>query len=113
MLILLGIAVIGEVFHRIISGIDPQGLIIIAFAAASLIVNSSVLIMLARYRNVDEVHLRATWRDTRADVLVNLSVLLSGAAIALTGYGVIDLIVGFGIGLYVIKEGFEIWRSSE
>lgn len=62
--------------------------------------------MLKSYRNTEEVHLKATFRDTRADVLVNLSVLISGAAIVIIGYGVIDLIVGLAIGLYVIKEGF-------
>jgi Co/Zn/Cd efflux system component len=56
--------------------------------------------------------LRATWRDTRADVLVNIGVLLSGAAIALTGYRYFDLIAGIAISLYVIHEGAEIWRDA-
>ncbi len=112
MLILLGIVVAGEVAHRVISGSEPQGLIIVGFAALSLAVNGCVLAMLARYRNADEVHLKATWRDTRADVLVNACVLVSGAAIAITGYGVIDLVVGLAIGVYVIKEGFEIWEEA-
>ena len=75
MLILLGVGVIGEVIHRLISGSEAQGLVIIAFAALSLAVNGGVLSMLASYRHADEVHLKATWIDTRADVLVNISVL--------------------------------------
>jgi cation diffusion facilitator family transporter len=112
MLILLGVGVIGEVIHRLIVGSEPQGLLIIVFAALSLAVNSAVLAMLATYRHAKEVHLKATWIDTRADVLVNISVLLSGAAIAITGYRHIDLIVGFAIGLYVIREGLEIWGEA-
>lgn len=111
MLILLGISVIGEVFHRWISGSEPQGLYIAGFAALSLAVNGGVLAMLSRYRNTEEIHLRATWIDTRADVLVNVSVLLSGAAIAFTGYRHIDLIAGLCIGVYVIREGIEIWQA--
>lgn len=108
MLILLGIAVIGEVIRHLVIGAEPQGLVMTGFALISLLVNCGVLIMLSSYQNTDEIHLNATWRDTRTDVLVNLSVLISGAAIVLTGYGVIDLIVGLAIGVYVIKEGFEI-----
>ena len=108
MLILLGITVIGEVIRHLLISAEPQGLLMTGFASISLLVNGSVLIMLSSYRKTDKIHLNATWRDTRADVLVNLSVLISGIAIVLTGYGVIDLIVGIAIGLYVIKEGYEI-----
>lgn len=113
MLMVLGVGVIGEVNHRMIVGSAPQGLLIIGFAALSLMVNGSVLVMLSRYRHSSEMHLKATWRDTRADVLVNIGVLVSGAAIALTGYGMIDLIVGLAIGVYVIKEGVEIWKEAD
>ena len=108
MLILLGIVVIGEVIRHLMIGAEPQGILMIGFALISLVVNGSVLIMLRSYRDTEKIHLKATWKDTRADVLVNLSVLISGAAIVLTGYSVIDLIIGLAIGLYVIKEGFEI-----
>ena len=112
MLILLGIGVIGEVIHHLFIGTEPQGILMIGFALISLAVNGSVLFMLRSYRITNKIHLKATWKDTRADVLVNLSVLISGVAIQITGYGVIDLIIGLAIGLYVIKEGFEILDDS-
>lgn len=111
MLIVFGVGVIGEVIHRFIAGSAPHGLVIFAFAALSLAVNGSVFAMLKVYRDSSDVHLKATWIDTRADVLVNAGVLLSGAAIAVTGYRQIDLLVGLAIGLYVVKEGFEIWEE--
>lgn len=112
MLILLGLGVVGEAIHRFIAGSEPLGVFIIGFSLLSLVVNGAVLIMLSRYRNTEELHLKATWRDTRADVLVNLGVLISGIAIAITGYSVIDPIVGLAIGLYVIREGYEIWEEA-
>jgi cation diffusion facilitator family transporter len=112
MLVVLGILVIAEVVERWIRGSEPQGLAIMAFAALSLTVNGGVLLMLSAYRRAEQIHLRATWIDTRADVLVNLAVLLSGAAIAATGYRQIDLLVGLGISLYVIREGAEIWEGA-
>lgn len=45
--------------------------------------------------------------------MVNVGVLVSGAAIAITDYGVIDPIVGLAIGVYVIKEGLEIWTEAD
>lgn len=112
MLILLGAGVIGEVVHRYFVGSEPQGLLIIGFALLSLLVNGSVLRMLARYRDSPEIHLRATWVDTRADVVVNIGVLVSGIAITIFGYQSIDLIAGLAIGAYVIKEGLELWEDA-
>jgi cation diffusion facilitator family transporter len=112
MLMLLGAGVIGEVIHRYHAGSTPQGILITGFAILSLVVNGSVLRMLSRYRDSPEIHLRATWVDTRADVVVNLGVLLSGIAIALAGYEQIDLLAGLAIGIYVIKEGLELWNEA-
>jgi cation diffusion facilitator family transporter len=112
LLVILGAGVIGEASHRLITGSAPVGVLILAFAALSLAVNGSVLAMLWRYRYSAAVHLRATWTDTRADVVVNVAVLASGAAIAITQYKSLDLIVGALIGAYVIKEGLEIWEMA-
>jgi Co/Zn/Cd efflux system component len=95
-----------------VSGSEPRGLIIVAFAAVSLTANSCVLAMLRRYRNAAEIHLRATWIDTRADVAINAGVLVSGVAIWLTGFRAIDLIIAPAIAVYVIREGLEIWEDA-
>lgn len=113
LLIFLGVGVLVEAGNRFLHGGDPQGWLMLAFSVLSLIVNGSVLNVLSAYRHSSEVHLKATWTDTRADVIVNISVLLSGLLIALTGYRQIDWIVGIGIGLYVIREGIEIWQEDD
>jgi len=112
LLIALGLGVLGEVLHRWFVPGEPIGGLIVAFAVLSLAVNGSVLRMLSKYRNAVDPHLRATWVDTRADVLVNVSVLVSGAVIAWTGYRIVDLLMGAAIGLFVIREGFEIWNEA-
>lgn len=112
MLILLGAGVLGEVVHRYVAGSAPQGVLITGFALLSLAVNASVLRMLACYRESPQIHLRATWVDTRADIVVNLGVLISGIAIALSGYQKLDLIAGLAIGVYVINEGRELWEEA-
>lgn len=112
LLILLGLGVVGEVIHRWIYGSEPLGVVIIGFALLSLAVNGSVLAMLSKYRHAEEVHLRATWRDTRADVWVNAGVLLSGTVIAVTGNRYVDLVAGLVISVFVIHEGMEICEDA-
>ncbi len=110
-LLTLGISVIVEVVRRAFYGEAPDGLLMLVVAAVSLAVNGTVLKMLGRFREGD-VHLRATWIFTRADVIANLALILSAIAVLLTGFRYIDLIVGGGIGLYVIKEALEILRDA-
>ncbi|MFL6679980.1 MAG: cation transporter [Burkholderiaceae bacterium] len=113
MLMALGAALFGEVAHRAIVGGQPDGPWIAVFAALSLAVNAGVLRLLSVYRQSRQPHLRATWIDTRADVLVNIGVLLSGLLVALTGWRAIDLVAGAVLGAFVIHEGWEIWQGDD
>lgn len=111
LILILGIGVIAEVARRAMYGSDPQSLWMMAVSSLALAVNVYVLYLLRPMRN-GEVHLRATWICTRADVVANAGVIVSGALVAFTGIRYFDLIVGTAIGLYVIKEAFEILREA-
>lgn len=110
-LLLLGIGVLIEVGRRAFHGEAPDGLLMLIVATASLVVNGAVLRMLGRFREGD-VHLRATWIFTRADVIANLALIASGVVVLWTGVRAVDLIVGAAIGCYIIKEAFEILRDA-
>lgn len=112
LLIALGFGVMGEVAHRWFVPARPEGGWIAAFAALSLLVNGAVLWTLRVYKASTQRHLRAAWIDTRADVLVNVGVLLSGVLVALLGYGLIDLAVGALVAAFVIHEGWELLEES-
>ncbi|KTC69545.1 cation transporter [Legionella bozemanae] len=107
LLLILGVGVLVDVGRRTLLGSSPMSTIIISIACISLVVNGVVLYLLRRFRN-GEIHLRATWIFTRADVIANLGVILSGGLIAITNSRYPDLIIGTAIALYVIKEAFEI-----
>ena len=111
LLLLLGAGVIIDVARRALQGSDPDSLFMVVIASLSLVVNSVVMRMLTRFRR-GEVHLRAAWLFTRADVVANVGVILSGLLVLLTASPYPDLIVGFAIGCYVIKESLEILRSA-
>ena len=111
LILLLGLGVIAEVIRRAIHGSEPEILWMMSIAALALAVNVYVLYLLRPMRT-GEVHLRATWICTRADVVANAGVLLSGVVVALSGWRYADLIVGTAIGVYVIKEAIEILREA-
>jgi cation diffusion facilitator family transporter len=107
LLLLLGIGVEIEVGRRFLTGSEPVGPVMFTIAGLALLVNAYVLRLLARHRR-GEVHLRAAWIFTRADVVANLAVIVSAGLVMLTGSAWPDLIIGAGIGLYVMKEALEI-----
>ena len=106
-LLVLGIGVLAEVGRRIVHGAEPLSGWMIGTALLSLIVNVTVLRLLAPLKS-GEVHLRAIWLFTRADVVANLGVILAGVLVLWLGSPYPDFIIGALIGLYVLKEAAEI-----
>lgn len=110
-LLLLGVGVLAEVGRRALCGSAPEGAWMIGIACLSLVVNVAVLRLLSPLRD-GGVHLRASWIFTRADIVANVGVILSGALVAWLDSRVPDLAIGGLIGLYVIKEALEILREA-
>ncbi|HMP57164.1 MAG TPA: cation diffusion facilitator family transporter [Novosphingobium sp.] len=110
-LLVLGLGVLADVVLRYLAGEPPAGLTMIAIAALALGVNAYVLRLLAPQRD-GEVHLRATWLITRADVIANAGVIAAGLVVLATGWREADLVVGAAIGVYVIWEALGILREA-
>jgi cation diffusion facilitator family transporter len=110
-LLLLGVGVLADVARRAVSGSEPEGSWMIGVSLVSLAVNVAVLRILSPLRK-GNVNLRASWIFTRADVVANIGVILSGALVALLQTRYPDLAIGTLIGLYVIKEALEILAEA-
>lgn len=108
---LLGVAVLAEVGRRVVHGAEPLSGWMIGTALLSLAVNVTVLRLLSPLKS-GEVHLRATWLFTRADVVANIGVILAGLLVLWLATPYPDYIIGTLIGLYVIKEAIEILRDA-
>lgn len=106
-LLLLGLGVLFEVGRRVVYGAEPASGWMIGTAAVSLIVNMSVLRMLAPLKS-GEVHLRATWIFTRADIVANVGVIVAGMLVFWLRSPIPDYVIGSLIGLYVVKEAVSI-----
>lgn len=110
-LLVLGVGVLIDVLRRGLTGANPESTIMMSVAGLSLLVNSTVLYLLNRYR-AGEVHLRATWIFTRVDVIANIGVICAAIVVRLTRFDWVDLLVGAAIGTYVVKEAFEILSGA-
>ena len=110
-LLVLGIGVLVEVSRRFVYGAEPLSEWMIGTALLSLVVNLVVLRLLAPMKS-GEVHLRATWLFTRADVVANVGVILAGLLVLCLRVPYPDYVIGALIGLYVIKEAIEILRDA-
>lgn len=110
-LLLLGLGIVVEALRRGVMGSEPLGGWMMLAAGLSLIVNLTVLRLLRPFQQ-GEVHLRATWIFTRADVVANIGVLVAAGLVALTGSRFPDVVVGAAIGAYVVKEAIEILREA-
>jgi cation diffusion facilitator family transporter len=110
-LLILGTGIVVEAARRGLVGSEPLSGWMALAAGLSLIVNLVVLRLLRPFQQ-GEVHLRATWIFTRADVVANIGVIFAAGLVALTQSRFPDLIVGAAIGAYVVKEAIEILREA-
>jgi cation diffusion facilitator family transporter len=110
-LALLGFGALGDALRRGLVGSAPEGTYMIATALLSLGVNVTVMRLLGRVRE-EGVHLKAAWIFTRADVVANAGVILSGLIILVTGWRMTDVVVGALIAAYIVKESFEILADA-
>jgi cation diffusion facilitator family transporter len=108
----LGVTVIIDAMRRALLGSEPQGWIMVAAATLSLAVNMSVLRMLSRFRR-GEVHLRVSWLFTRADVIANGGVIVAALLVIAAESRIPDLVIGLAIGVFVVKEAFELLREAQ
>ena len=110
-LLVLGLGVLLEVGRRVFQGAEPLSGWMIGTACLSLVVNLTVLRLLAPLKS-GEVHLRATWIFTRADVVANVGVVVAGLLVLVLASPYPDYVIGTLIGLYVIKEALEILSDA-
>ena len=111
-LVLLGCAVLIDIVRRAVFATAVDGTVMIVIACLSLETNLYVLRKLGAIKG-DGVHLLATWIFTRADVIVNLCVFLTGLVVHLTGFDFLDLIVGAAIAIYILTEAREIFAEAQ
>jgi Co/Zn/Cd efflux system component len=111
LLVILGVALLAEVLRRFFVGAEPIGLAMIVVAIANAATNLICLRLLRSHRG-QGVHMQASWIFTTNDMLANLGIAVSGAAVMLFASPLPDLIIGLVVGGLVLKGGWEILREA-
>lgn len=111
MQIALALTALADVVRRFIWGSEPISSFIIGIGLLALIANVTCLLLISKHRQGD-VNMRASWIFSKNDVIANLSVIVSGGIVALTGSRYPDLVIGFMIAVLVSCGGFQILREA-
>lgn len=112
LLIVLGLALVAEVLRRFFVGAEPIGFAMIVTAIANAATNLLCLRLLRAHRD-QGVHLKASWIFTTNDMLANIGIVISGAAVMLFESPLPDLIIGLMVGGIVLKGGFDILKEAQ
>lgn len=111
LLILLALALLGEVIRRFVFGSEPIGLAMIVTAIANAASNIWCLRLLRSHRE-HGVHLKASWIFTTNDMLANLGIVASGAAVMFFKSPLPDLLIGLVVVGIVLKGGWDILAEA-
>lgn len=109
--IILGIIIITDVLRRLITGSDPESLLMIFVGFIALIANVICFRLISKHKN-GEVHMRAGFIFSKNDIIANLGIIIAGVLVYLLDSRFPDLIIGLIIALIVTRGGIYIIKNS-
>jgi len=107
----LGLGVLWQVAVKVLRPEIPVAETVGMTGAAALIANLVCLGLLMRHRG-DDLNMHSVWLCSRNDILVNLGVLASAAAVKFTGSRWPDVAIGAGIAVLVLKSSLGVLRRA-
>jgi len=106
-----GIGVLAEVIHKLATGVVPAADLMSVVAIVALAANTVCLWLLSRHR-ADDINMRSAWLCSRNDVIANVGVLLAAGAVAVTGSGWPDIVVGLAIAAMFGSSALRVIRDA-
>ncbi len=104
-------AIVLESIHKLRQLVAVDGGAIAWTAAAGILVNGLTTFLLMRYRKSD-INSRGAFLHMAADTLVSVGVVVSGVVISLTGWSVIDPIIGLVIAVIILVGTWDLLSES-
>jgi cobalt-zinc-cadmium efflux system protein len=104
-----GVTIVGA--QRLIHPVPVDGGWIMAIAALSFAANLGIALLL-QHGAKDDLNIRSAFWHMLADAWVSLGVILSGGAILLTGWTVLDPLVSFLLVWAILRGAWPIFRES-
>ncbi len=109
-LVLIAFYILYEAFRRLQTPVDVQAGIMIWVAAAGVVMNGAIAILLMRGHR--DINLRSALLHEIGDTLSTAAVIAGGIMIALTGERWIDPALSVGIGVMILWSSIGIIRES-
>src|SRR5215813_14024710 len=105
----LGIALVG--FKRVLQPIPVDGSWVMAVAALSFAANLSIALLL-QHGAKDDLNIRSAFWHMLGDAWVSLGVVISGGAILLTGWTILDPLVSLLLVAAILRGAWPIFKES-
>ena len=109
--IALGLAVLVDALRRLVSGSEPESLLMIGVGIAALVANLICLKLISKHRDGD-VHMRASWIFSKNDVIANIGIIIAGGLVYLLDSSYPDIVIGVAIASIVIRGGIHIVNDA-
>jgi Co/Zn/Cd efflux system component len=104
-------AVAGHVIYKLIFPVMPVVELMSLFSLLGLLANGVCLYLLWRHRHED-VNMSSVWECSRNDIMSNIAVLLTSAAVWLTASGWPDIIIASLLVILLMRSAMRVIRSA-
>ena len=104
-------AIIVESIEKFFNPTDVNGTLIIWTAAVGIVINGLTAWALSRQQKHD-INTRGAFLHMLADTLVSIGVVVSGVVINLTGWTIVDPIIGLVIAVVILVSTWELLSES-
>jgi cobalt-zinc-cadmium efflux system protein len=109
-LIAISVYIIVEAIRRILSPEPVEGLWVIGFAAAGLVINTVAALLLRSHGH--DLNLRSAFLHLVGDAATSFGVMISGVIVYLTGWNYADALVSILVSLWIGREAVSIVRKT-
>ncbi len=104
-------AIIVESMEKFFTPTEVNGTLIIWTAAVGIVINGMTAWVLSR-QNQHDINTRGAFLHMMADTLVSVGVVVSGVVINLTGWTIIDPIIGLVIAVVILVSTWDLLSES-
>lgn len=106
-----GLLVLGQAIGKLLTGLEVDAAAMGWMGAVALAGNGYCFYLLWSHRS-DDLNMESTWLCSRNDLIANVGVLAAAAAVAVTGSGIPDIVVGLLIAALFLRTAVQIIGAS-
>ncbi len=101
-----------EIVGKLLKTVEVDGGVVFGVGLLALTVNIFCFWLLTLHKK-GGINFRSAWVCSRNDLIINTGLILGAVAIMLTGSKWPDVIVGLGIGAYVLNSSLKVIKDAK